>query len=242
MASISVKDLIRYAFEDAGLFAAEDTLPDGDLNRGVLELNDLIEQWNTENFWPYTNETIVWNSVVNQKFYEIGIGAEIDKNRPLQIEALALIEGGTYIPLVQKEDSNWVHYLKNDEATVGQPEFFIYRPTFPNGRIELYPIPSRIYEMRMTVQTLIIEYGKNDTIDLPPGYRSALRSGLAAVLALVYQAFHVMGPLAAVAETRKDRVKKQNVTVGVLTHKGLPRRGRGPGYNTRTDTFKGSSS
>lgn len=69
------------------------------------------------------------------------------------------------------------------------PKYIYYQPTFPNGNLTVWPLPTSTAEMHLFADTQLAQFfNLSDDIDLPPGYSAALRWCLAEQLIPFYPA------------------------------------------------------
>ena len=72
---------------------------------------------------------------------------------------------------------------RGQEVTSDYPNVLFYDPQFPNGIINLWPIPSSSYTLYFDCKLPLSDAAAlNSAISLPPGYNLMLKANLAAAL------------------------------------------------------------
>jgi len=224
----TARDLITAAAKTAGVIDSIESLESGEVSHALDELNNIVEQWNIDEYFPYVNNEYTWNPpyTVNGKIL-IGPATEgtvdIDAPRPNRIKGVAVLTDNRYVPLEYISpntlaDSN----IRNANSFGGTfPAYYTYHTTFPIGEIEIFPaIDSNPFFI--TVQNVLENYTLNDTIDLPNGYYPALQYELASVLAAIYGNMEMVPQLEKMAKERIARVKRLNNRPRLLSHDGTP--------------------
>ena len=233
----TARDLITKAYRVSGLVAIRETPDDNEINRGLEQLNGIIDTWNSESLIPYSNTELTENFIVGQGSYSIGpSGADFTGTRPIEILGIQVKISDTLIPLRSVTNIDWQNSYVN-ESPSGRPEYYRYNATNPNGTIEVNPQPGTAYEIRISYKALLTSYALNDTIALPVGYESALEYALAAMLGGIEG---VINPFVIEqASARKERIQTRNVEPPTLSLNGLPI-GSNDRYDITTDQVRGN--
>ncbi|MCC6417225.1 MAG: hypothetical protein IT429_03135, partial [Gemmataceae bacterium] len=112
-----------------------------------------------------------------------------------------------------------------------------YDPTWPNGAIYLWPVPTQAYGLDLRTRVLLDAVTLSSTFSLPPGYQDAITLTLAESLASAYVR-PIAASLAQAALAARARIQANNdVTPTLQTQdSGMPGYGSGmdSNFNYRT--------
>lgn len=176
---IVVSDLIKSSMRLIGAIATGETPTADETNDGLLVLNDMLENWSTENLsvWGSSNQT--FTTVANQSIYTIGPTGNWVTTRPQEIDDAYCSFSGVDFPIkvISQEQYNQIN-LK----TMGQPivERLLYVNEFPLGVITLWPVPTQAIPVVLTTKDILsFPVSATDTLTGPPGFLKALRYCLA---------------------------------------------------------------
>jgi hypothetical protein len=179
-------DLIKIALRKLDVTQFNQT-PDADEGLiGLSALNLMLDQWTNEKLMIFAWKNETFDLTPTKGEYTIGpTGADLTTTRPMYIErAFVRFNYGTqsYVQDFQLEiipNSKYQElYLKS--LTTTYPAYLYYNPTYPNGTIELYPLPSSACKLGLSSTLQLTKFDKlTDEVDLPPGYESAIAFNLA---------------------------------------------------------------
>ena len=181
----TVLDIIRRALRLLGVLATGET-PDGPEAADALQvLNWMIEQWTNEKLMVYFIENELFPVTAGIGSYTIGpdIVNTWQTMLPIKIESafcrdnssgfnndykLELIPNDRYEDIFQKG------------ILTTYPKYIHYVRSWPNGQIDLWPVPTRNYTLGLSHWHQIQKYlNLADIVCLPPGYKTALAYNLA---------------------------------------------------------------
>ncbi len=215
-------DYITSALRLIGVKAQSQVATGADAVNGLEALNAIFDQWNSEGLMLYNTTTASCNTVGGTSSYTIGpTGNIVVSTRPSVLSyafyrntsggnstdtPIQLISPADYASLIQKDTDGTLSYLG------------YYNPTFDNGTITLFPVPS-------TAQQLFVQYNTplNSAVTLasvlsfPPAYQRAIRYALAVALAPEY-GFEVSPAVAQAAYTAKILIERNNSRVPTLEY------------------------
>lgn len=206
----TANEILRDAFEMIGQYMPGETITAADMQRGLIALNDMIDQWSNENLACFAFLTQQLPLVNNQSQYTLGPGGDLAV-RPLKIEQVYLIDqnGNRYnVSLRTQYDFN---LLANAQVTSNLPSDAFYDPQFPVGILNFWPIPvAPLYTAVWTSYLRLTEFPDYATdIGFPPGYVAALKSNVAVRLCKYYGKA-VPADVRAEANESKGTVKRKN--------------------------------
>jgi hypothetical protein len=166
----------------------DQTLTAKETSDGLRILNDLIEDWNTQNLAVYASLAQSFVTVAGQANYTIGTGGNWNTTRPVRIDspAYTFIAAGNEtvsVPMVAipREQYDLIE-LKSMPGPY--PEMFLYENTFPLGNVALWPVPNQVLNVRLRIDTQLTQAATAATsLSFPPGYVNAFKFNLATMLA-----------------------------------------------------------
>jgi hypothetical protein len=181
----TIRDLCTDALLELGVLAQGETMDAGTGDFVRRKLERLLNQWNAKRCAVYATVFSSFNLTANLSPHTIGpTGATWTvTQRPVEIDAISLgINSSSptvYIPL-NKRDNQWWQAQSVPGLTSDIPTDFFYNPTWPNGSVYFWPVPSAVYPVQLQIRTLLDDLvALNDTFDLPPGYQEAITLTLA---------------------------------------------------------------
>lgn len=162
----------------------------GEFTRRKLER--LLNEWNAKRCAVYATVFSSFNLTASLNPHTIGpTGATWTvTQRPVSIEAISL-ELNTSSPSVfvqlTPRDAQWWQAQSVPDLSTDIPTDFYYDPTWPNGSIYFWPVPSAVYPVQIQIRTLLDDTLTLDlTFSLPPGYQEAVTLTLAEKTARSY--------------------------------------------------------
>ena len=153
-------------------------------------LNGLIDQWNANQAVIYTQDFHLVSPT--NGVFTIGPGADIDiPSRPAELDSVfcrmnASSANPIDIPMVVLNASEYSD-VRSKAVTSAYPRYIYMNGDWPVGTAYLWPVADGDYQVSVLVNhTLSSTVSLDDTCNLPPAYRQALRYELACVLAPEY--------------------------------------------------------
>jgi len=179
----TVEDIIKRAYKHVGI----DDPTDAQKAHALDVLNDILDSWNAQGLFIYTYNSYTYFTLTPGKYtYTVGLpDGDFQTRRPLEI-VTAYIRDSNNIdhPLEIISRERYDRIITNKLAT-GRPERLIYYRLYPLGKIIFDKVPAVAETFCMTVLQPLEEFSSlTDTVNLPPGYRRALRLNLAVELAV----------------------------------------------------------
>lgn len=214
-------NLITDVLLDMGVIADQETPTASQSVGALVKLNDLIESWNLDPQKLYGATEFIVPFVANKATYTIGIGGDLNIPRPNGVFA-AFVRNTTATPSQQQDipiailnDQQWA-----DIPVKGMTGTFPYAVWFnmTNPLITAYvtPIPTGSnYSLVFWDNNDNAALALNTVLDLPPGYKRALKYALFIELAAGYQ-IQVPASIASLAISSKLSVDRQNVSINTL--------------------------
>ncbi len=155
---------------------------------GLVALNDLIASWSNDELIVYTRTRDTHTLSAGTGSYTIGSGATIDTAKPLKIISAFIREDDLDYPVDIINDEDYEALL--DKALLSAyPNALNYSNGHPTGTIRLYPVPSVANTLHLLSEKELTGFASlSTTVDLPAGWKRALRYNLALDIAPEYDA------------------------------------------------------
>lgn len=238
----TARDLINDALKDAGAIGVGQTALAEDINDGLKRLNAMMAQWSRQRWLVYHLIDVAFTADGSLN-YSIGAGGVLDFPRPDRIEAaffrqVAGVPGNKVdYPLVvlnSREDYNRIA-LKGMHSF---PSCVFYDSGFPLGYVYIWPVPTNLYEIHLSLKATLQTFPNlNTEIVLPPEYEEALRMNLAVRLRIKYQ-MPLDPQLVGAAKYALNVIRNSNAQIPALQMPQDLVRGGG-NYNVFSDGYDG---
>ncbi len=147
-------------------------------------LNALLDQWRNEALMSITALDENLTLVSGQPSYTIGLGGDLNTNRPVRIDGAYLVDNGgvSYAVTMLNSDEYAAIGLKASTSTL--PNYLYYSPDMPLGNLWPYPVPSAAYSLHVLTWTPLMAYTTiATTAYLAPGHENAIVYNLALAIA-----------------------------------------------------------
>jgi len=181
--AITALQLITNSMRLLGAVASGES-PTADEQTDALQvLNDMLDACNTDQLAIFTNYDVTFNTVAAQQSYTIGPAAgDITATRPVGIEYAYSIDGGLTYPIMIANVQQWADVLQKT-YTEATPRAIYYEAAYPLGTIKVWPVPSDITPITLSVNSQFSALATTAaSIAYPPGYGKWLRYQLAVEL------------------------------------------------------------
>jgi hypothetical protein len=181
----TIRDICTDALTEIGVVGSGAPMDANDAEFAYGKLRRLINEWNAQRCAVYATVFSQFALTPSLSPHTIGPTAATWTvvQRPVSIEAISLILDSSnpdvYLPL-NKRDAAWWQAQITPTIEVDIPSDFYYDPTWPNGSVYFWPVPSAAYDVQVQIRTLLDEtFTLNSTFSLPPGYQEAITLTLA---------------------------------------------------------------
>lgn len=187
MPTVSALDLIKDALMEIGVYSQGETPSAEDAAFGLSKLNRLFDSWNAKKLNIYNVDFTSYTLTPSLQPHTIGpTGTFTVAQRPVRIENASIIlttsSPSVRCPLNIRNDDWWANLRVRDILTT-LPTDLYYSPSWPNGSLFLWPIPTAAYGIELETWTLLGQIANLTTsISLPPGYQDAVTYTLALTL------------------------------------------------------------
>lgn len=182
----SALDIITGAARLVGAIFKSETLDSDEANEGLNLLNEMLDSWSNDDLLTYALVTENF-SLTGASSYTIGSGGNFNTTRPINIASAVVRYATIDYPLDIISQLEYQTEIPNKTLTAPIPQFLTYDNNYPLGTIKIYAIPT-------SGSTLYLQSNKplsnlaalTTTVDLPPGWKEALKNNLALRLAPEY--------------------------------------------------------
>ena len=179
----TVNDILKRAQRLIGVSSIGEALSADEAADGLAALNSMVGSWANEKLMLFKFETV--STTQTAQSFTIGPAGAIVTARPVEIVSAYRRDGTRDIPVdVVSRERYEAESLKSQTGPV---EMVYYKPTFPDGTVFVWPVPSGETLFLTLQQPLTAFAAVADTIALPPGYDEALAFNLAVLLAPEYE-------------------------------------------------------
>ena len=219
--------------QELDVVGASDVPEASDLSYVLARINRIIDLWAAKWSTAYCDTLSTFTITPSLQPHTIGpTGTWVVTQRPMSIEAANVVVGSTRTPVDIITTEQWMA-LGDPTWTAPDPAALNYRPTFPNGSVYLYPLPTGANSIELLTRGLLTRLTLTGTVYLPPGYEEALILTASEACA---KHFHATPPDRLEASKARGIIEAANSTTPRLTT-DAPGVSRG-----RTNIFTGQGS
>ena len=212
----TASQIITRAANALGYLGLTEVLNASDANQGLAVLNAMLDSWNGEGLASYAWQTLTFTLTPNTASYTIGPTGVWVATRPTQIyDAFITDTNNLDYPLGQLSQDKW-NNIGDKTITSQIPTNFFYDSQYPNGTINIFPVPLLNYTVTFDVQLQQVDFSAlTTTLTMPPGYERAFVFNLA--LEMMAQGFptvldnNQLARLTENASQAKANIKRANI-------------------------------
>lgn len=184
LASVVVSDLIAEALTDIRAIRAGDTMAPELQAFALAKLNRLLDRWNADPRAAFNAGFASYTLTPNHQPHTIGpSGADFTViGRPTRIQGanliLTTVTPAVRLPIRIRDAAWWLANTVQGLATPIATDLY-YDPDWPNGKLNLWPVPTAAYQIELLAAELFGALLATDTFWMPFGYRDAVALTLA---------------------------------------------------------------
>lgn len=215
----SALDIITGAARLIGVVFKSEVLDSDEANDGLKSLNEMLDSW--------SNDSLVINAYTTEGFsltgaasYTIGTGGNFNTSRPINIiDAIVRLSNIDYaLKIITPEE--YQTEIVDKSVTTQIPRYLVYDNAYPLGNIKIYEVPT-------SGSTLVLQSNKplsnlsalTTTVDLPPGWKRALKYNLAIDIAPEYGAEAIQTAQQILPQAKEAL---GNIKRATFMNKGMP--------------------
>lgn len=188
LSSVVVNQLLLEALIEIRMGRAGDN-PEPDLLNWMLgKLNRMLDKWNADPSTPYRNTFTSFTPTPNHAPHTIGPTGDwvMAGGRPDVIlganVVLNTVSPAVRIPITIRDDRWWLNQAVQGLSSSIVTDLY-FEPSWPNGAVNLWPIPTSTYPIELMVEDGFARYAAADVLWLPYAYREAITLTLAELAA-----------------------------------------------------------
>ncbi|SRR5260221_8255680 len=244
----TVRDLAQASLEEIGVYGPGESISDADAERVLDQLIKMLDSWSGESLAAFAILEQNFALTVGKSSYTIGISGapDVNKTRPLKIlqgygSAYILDTNSVKYPVEVVERDVWNQQTQQANQTSQIARLLFYDPTYPNGTINIFPVPnssgySLYFDTYQQLQAGTIT-SLSSTISFPPGYEAGIQHNLAVWCGPFFKNALVSQDVKDLASYTKRIIKRVNKrTIIAQFDKEIVARGS-PTYNVYTDNY-----
>ena len=181
---MTVRDLITKSFKSTHIIGAGDELDTEEMTDAFDELNGIVEQANIDKLFGYFETTINFPTIANQLSYTIGPASstpDVISTRPVEIMEGYSRRSTLDFPIQVRSKTDYDALNLKSMGAGGWVSFAYYQAAWPKGTIYLWPKPvDALTTIFFSVMAEVTAFATiDDTVSMPPGYRTWLQLKLA---------------------------------------------------------------
>jgi hypothetical protein len=174
----------------------------------LVALNSLIDSWKLDKSLAYAMREETLPLVASTPSYTIGASGVLVTTRPVAIEdAWIVVNNVTYSTVPMTEDEYAM--LLEKGMTSDWPDRYLYRASYPNGTLIVYPVPNAARTMKLLTRTPLTALALSDTLAAPPGWERGMAYNLAVEIASEYE-MEAPPTVQRIATATLRKIKRQN--------------------------------
>lgn len=239
LASVAASQIVTDALTEIRVARAGDSIAPEIQTFVLTKLQRLFDRWNANPRAPYAVAYPTFTPTASLNPQTIGPSSAVYNTaiRPLDLDGINLLFTGSTPtvrqPLTKRDRAWWMGQSLQGLTATFSTDFY-YEPTFPNGSLYLWPVPTGSYAIELIAPVLFASLALTDAFYLPPGYRDAITLVLAVEIAPgLGQTAHPDTKEAAKSAMAVIFGRNDRVPNAVTRDGGMPG-GQGGGYNYRT--------
>jgi hypothetical protein len=178
------------ALRQVGVYGPGDSIDDDDMATAFGWLNDMLDAWKLDQLTMLVREIETWPLVALQEVYTIGPGGNFNRQRPpAGIQAASIMDYNNAaqpleLPIPLLLTNEWQN-VPVKQVQSGLPTAGHYEPTYPLGKLYLWPVynASNI-KVKTYIDTALETFAAyTTTYDFAPGYLITIQMNLAVYMA-----------------------------------------------------------
>lgn len=193
---MTYRDIVTNALRELVVIDAEDAAAAADAAFVLNKLNRIFARWNLLGVASYVDLFYLPTLTPSLQPHTIGptgtfwtaaLGV-----RPESIVAVSRFDGAIKVPITLRDEAWWIRQT-NPSQTGSFVTDLYYQPTYPNGSLYFWPVPSSAIPIELVLRQAFAVGTLNTAFALPPGFEDPLTLTLAEEIAESFGA--TVGPI-----------------------------------------------
>lgn len=203
----SALDIVTGAAKLLGVVFKSEALDADEANDGLILLNDMLDSWSNDDMTTFS-ATLESFALTGASSYTIGVGGTFNTSRPIDIQSAVVRLASVDYPLKLITQDQYQEEIAIKSITSPIPQYLTYDNGYPLGTIKMYAVPTSGSTLTLLSDKPLANLSALTTVvDLPPGWKRALKYNLAMDLGPQY-GVEVPASVAATANTSLGAIKR----------------------------------
>lgn len=182
----TARDLIKRSLRLIHVLSTTEEPTAQEASDSLEALNDMLDEWAIEKSLIFASkeESITW--VGGSETHTLGATGDTVTTRPTKILNSTFYTDGNGNDYNLRLIDTRVGYtsIVDKETTTDLPDILYYEPTYPDGTLYIWPVPSANLTVKLHTWQQLSQFSSlDDTVSLAPGYKNLLVYGLTEYLA-----------------------------------------------------------
>lgn len=183
---MTVRDIVYRSLRILGVLAAGEVPTAAEAQDALTAINSMLASWSNNGLLIYETKRETFPVVLGQQTFTFGTGGDFNSQRPIQIVGASYLLNGVEYVIDLVELDNW--NAISDKNINSIPDKLYYQPSFPLGKVNLYPKPESNAQIIISSLKPLPKFASiNDTVELPEGYERLIAFNGAKEIAPEYQ-------------------------------------------------------
>jgi hypothetical protein len=211
--STTARDLIKGSLKLIGIIASGENPSAEEANDALTILNEMLDNWSTESLFVFSKTIEDFALVPSQQVYTMGTAGDFNTSRPQKILHAATVDltaTPTFeIPLDILNFDQWSEVSQKGVTSTLATKLYVDYAN-PLVSLSFYPVPTIANNVRLYSWKPLAQLTLDTAVDLPPGYKMAIRYNLAVMLSPEYSR-PVSQDLGSIAQSTKASIQRMNI-------------------------------
>jgi len=230
-------DLLKDALQEIGVLAVGESPGPNMADHALNKCNRMLSGWANQGRKVYEILDETQTITASDQDYTVGDGGDWDTTWPTKIFSLAFRTSDGYDHDMDELTAKQWQEIRDKDATSSIPQKWYFDRSFPQGIMNLYPMPSANGTALMNSLKQFVAITLTGTISLPAGYEELIISHLAMKLCPSYHV-KITPDMRRLAWDALNGIKQVNKKYGIRPVDNALVKGSGSTYDIYTGTYK----